>query len=228
MRPACFSPVVWWVQWPLTQTFMPTCVNRFPSISCGVLVSMKLSFWKTKSFCGSGWGLWAYVVVHTILPPSPVILWKELGGKPKWLPLNFGYHVIVRIAPIWLRCYRLWLRFWFDATLKCGCAALLSKFLCISPRALCPFEDVLSFLHVIFILSFGGAIGNIRIFISFFFLPLCADAGITGHIINLALFLMVSDGLTWGQYYLMCNVICVSCGTSNALVIRSIRRCYVR
>ena len=26
-----------------------------------------------------------------ILPPSPVILWIELGGKLKWLPLNFGY-----------------------------------------------------------------------------------------------------------------------------------------
>ena len=31
------------------------------------------------------WGLCAYVIVHTILPPSPVILWIELGGKPKWL-----------------------------------------------------------------------------------------------------------------------------------------------
>ena len=37
----------------------------------------------------SEWG--AYVIVHTILPPSPVILWIELGDKPKWLPLNLGY-----------------------------------------------------------------------------------------------------------------------------------------
>ena len=38
--------------------------------------------------------------IHTILPPSPVILWIELGGKPKWLPLKFGYHNLVRTAPI--------------------------------------------------------------------------------------------------------------------------------
>ena len=41
---------------------------------------------------GPKWGLGAYVVVHTILPPSPDILWIELGGKPKWLPLNFRDH----------------------------------------------------------------------------------------------------------------------------------------
>ena len=29
-------------------------------------------------------------IVHTKLPPSPAILWIELGGKPKWLPINFG------------------------------------------------------------------------------------------------------------------------------------------
>ena len=33
-----------------------------------------------------------YVIVHTILPPSPVILWIELGDTPKWLLLNFGFH----------------------------------------------------------------------------------------------------------------------------------------
>ena len=36
------------------------------------------------------WGLCEYVIVHTILPPSPVILLIWLGGKPKWLPLKFG------------------------------------------------------------------------------------------------------------------------------------------
>ena len=36
------------------------------------------------------WGLCA-CIAHTKLPPSPVILWIELRGKPKWLPLNFGY-----------------------------------------------------------------------------------------------------------------------------------------
>ena len=43
------------------------------------------------------WNLSAYV---TILPPSPVILWIELGGKPKWLPLNFGYHDVMCTGPI--------------------------------------------------------------------------------------------------------------------------------
>ena len=42
------------------------------------------------------WGLCAYVIVHTVLP---VILWTELGGKPKWLPLNFGYHDIMHAGP---------------------------------------------------------------------------------------------------------------------------------
>ena len=35
---------------------------------------------------GAGWGLCEYVIVHTILPPSPVILWREMGGKPN------GFH----------------------------------------------------------------------------------------------------------------------------------------
>ena len=37
-------------------------------------------------------GLCEYVILHMILPPSQVILWIELGGKPKWLPLKFGHH----------------------------------------------------------------------------------------------------------------------------------------
>ena len=41
-----------------------------------------------------------YVIVHTILPPSQVILWIELGGKSKWLPLNFGYNDVMRTAPM--------------------------------------------------------------------------------------------------------------------------------
>ena len=41
-----------------------------------------------------------HVIVHTNLPPSPVILWIELGGKPKWLPLNFGYHDVMRTGLI--------------------------------------------------------------------------------------------------------------------------------
>ena len=53
--------------------------------------------------CGSPlmkWGLCEYVIVHTILGGSPVILWISLGGKPKWLPLKFGYHDVMRTSPI--------------------------------------------------------------------------------------------------------------------------------
>ena len=46
------------------------------------------------------WGLCEYVIVHTILGGSPVILWISLGGKPKWLPLNFKYHDVMRTSPI--------------------------------------------------------------------------------------------------------------------------------
>ena len=35
------------------------------------------------------WRLCKYIIVHTKFTPSPVILWIELDGKPKWLPLNF-------------------------------------------------------------------------------------------------------------------------------------------
>ena len=40
------------------------------------------------------------------LSPSSVISWIELGGgggrggKSKWIPLNFGYHEVIRTAPI--------------------------------------------------------------------------------------------------------------------------------
>ena len=46
------------------------------------------------------WGLCEYVIVHTIWGGSPVILWISLGGKPKWLPLKFGYHDVMRTSPI--------------------------------------------------------------------------------------------------------------------------------
>ena len=74
-----------------------------------------------------GWTLCEYVIVHTahivhtILPPSPVILWIELGGKPKWLPLIFGYHDEMRMAPILrekiyqIRAYDFELKFPFKA-----------------------------------------------------------------------------------------------------------------
>ena len=53
---------------------------------------------------GSNWTLRTFrclnVIVHTILGGIPVILWISLGGKPKWLPLTFGYHDGVRTSPI--------------------------------------------------------------------------------------------------------------------------------
>ena len=49
---------------------------------------------------GRQWGLCEYVIVHTVLGGSPVILWISLGGKPKWLPLKFGYHDVMRTSPI--------------------------------------------------------------------------------------------------------------------------------
>ena len=46
------------------------------------------------------WGLCEYVIAHTILGGSPVILWISLGGKPKWLPLEFGCLDAMRTSPI--------------------------------------------------------------------------------------------------------------------------------
>ena len=47
------------------------------------------------------WGLYYYhVIVDTKLPPSPVILLIELGGKSKWLPLNFGHHDVMRTVSL--------------------------------------------------------------------------------------------------------------------------------
>ena len=52
------------------------------------------------SMVADQWGLYEYVIVHTILGGSPVILWIQLDGKPKWLPLKFGYHDVMRTSPI--------------------------------------------------------------------------------------------------------------------------------
>ena len=55
-----------------------------------------------------GWGLCEYGIVRTILGGSPVILWISLGGKPKWLPLEFGYHDVMRTSPIlWKKIYQI-------------------------------------------------------------------------------------------------------------------------
>ena len=39
---------------------------------------------------------------HSIreIATQPVILWILLGGKLKWLPLNFGFNDVMRTAPI--------------------------------------------------------------------------------------------------------------------------------
>ena len=44
-------------------------------------------------------GLCEYVMFHTKLPPSPVILWIELGGEPKWLPLILRYYDVMCTSP---------------------------------------------------------------------------------------------------------------------------------
>ena len=48
------------------------------------------------------WGQCEHVMVHTIFGGSPVmiILWISLGGKPKWNPLKFGYHDVMRNSPV--------------------------------------------------------------------------------------------------------------------------------
>ena len=55
-----------------------------PTLRCGVT-------WKV-----SQWGLCKF----ESLDGSPVILWISLGGKPKWLPLKYGYHDVMRRSPI--------------------------------------------------------------------------------------------------------------------------------
>ena len=39
-------------------------------------------------------------VSAAVVGGSPVILWISLGGKPKWLPLKFGYHDVMRTSPL--------------------------------------------------------------------------------------------------------------------------------
>ena len=49
------------------------------------------------------WGpMGAVRIRHSIreIAAQPVILWILLGGKPKWLPLNFGFNDVMRTAPI--------------------------------------------------------------------------------------------------------------------------------
>ena len=82
-------------------------VNRFDHLHSvfGLFPSFFSNFVQGsgRDHCFPGqWGLCEYVIVLTILGGSPVILWISLGGKPKWLPLKFGYHDVMRTSPIFL------------------------------------------------------------------------------------------------------------------------------
>ena len=79
------------------------------------------------------WALCEYAIIHAILPPSPVILWIELGGKSKWLPLNFGYHDVMRTGPIiaiLLQIISSFFFFFFLAMHYRACSKHLCIFLC--------------------------------------------------------------------------------------------------
>ena len=43
---------------------------------------------------------------------QPVILWIELGGKPKWLPLNFGFNDVLRKTPIYKKLQNWDMHYW--------------------------------------------------------------------------------------------------------------------
>ena len=55
------------------------------------------------AYCINALGLCEYVIVDTILGGSSVILWISLGGKPKWLPLKFGHHDVMRKSPTMIK-----------------------------------------------------------------------------------------------------------------------------
>ena len=82
------------------------CTSR--KLTCTFSLCENSDFFST--FTGtkhSQWGLCEYVIAHTILGGSPVILWISLGGKTKWLPLKFGYHDVMRTSPIIILFYLL-------------------------------------------------------------------------------------------------------------------------
>ena len=69
------------------------------SLPHSILVTESLG-WMANYLIRFQWGL-CVSKWHTILGGSPVILLiSELGGKPKWLPLKFGYHDVMRTSPI--------------------------------------------------------------------------------------------------------------------------------
>ena len=84
---------------------LPTClIPSTPSpvldLPCNPYKCHKISLSLLFSPEEAKWALCEYVIVHTILGGSSVILWISLGGKPKWLPLKFGYHDVMRTSPI--------------------------------------------------------------------------------------------------------------------------------
>ena len=56
--------------------------------------------WASGTVCAKDLelGLCAYVIVRTILPPGPAILWIALCGTPKMLPMKFGYNDVIHTA----------------------------------------------------------------------------------------------------------------------------------
>ena len=64
-----------------------------------MFISRKNCFY-WMALCWHTWGLCEYIIAHTNVPPNPVILWIELGGKPKWLPLIFGYHDVMHTGTV--------------------------------------------------------------------------------------------------------------------------------
>ena len=57
---------------------------------------------QVKIYTGLIASMGAVRIRHSIreFATQPVILWILLGGKPKWLPLNFGFNDVMRTAPI--------------------------------------------------------------------------------------------------------------------------------
>ena len=109
------------------------------------------------------WGLCEYVIVYTILGGSPVILWISLGGKPKWLPLKFGYHDGMRTSPICIFLY------W---TQKMTSKTSFSPFVWDEILSSCDFHSLLSaqcnwkseFLAVTFLCSLSSCVVGLTSF----------------------------------------------------------------
>ena len=63
---------------------------------------MLLAIWFEKDKSNLIIIMGAVRIRHSIreIATQPVILWILLGGKPKWLPLNFGFNDVMRMVPI--------------------------------------------------------------------------------------------------------------------------------